>query len=401
MIEIDVPIWAARLRVLRQGQLWSRRALSRRLADTAGDESRDRLPPSETLTETLQLWEAGVQRPDERYTELLCRAFDVDETELFVGGHVAGTTLWHYLTGVPLLPGMFVEEEEERTGRAIEAPHRADDETVRYFKALVAAYTRADLRPADLANVLRRVFAGIDEFRRDADPSVRQAFLMLAAENAELISRMNHEAGDVDGALAWSDEAIGDAREAADALLEAHALAQRGGLSDATIPPGQLIALAAAARERTDLPPRMDALARQHEAQGHALAGDLDMCRRRLEESAEALAEPGEETPYAIDCSQQAHNALCAACLVHLGQATAAIGMLEKEPPKAVSTFDRALALAHMAHAYADTHERERLVETAGQALALARRTGARRALRELAKVHIPPQRAQSRRILV
>jgi hypothetical protein len=401
MIEIDVPIWAARLRVLRQGRLWSRRALSRQLADTAGEEARDRLPSPETLTETLQVWEAGVRRPDERCTELLCRAFGVDETGLFVGGHVAGTTLWHYLTGVPLVPGMFMDEEEERTGRAIEAPHRADDATVRYFKALVAAYTRADLRPADLANVLRRVFAGIGEFRRDAGPPVRQAFLTLAAENAELISRMEYEAGDADGALVWSDEAIGDAREAADALLEAYALAQRGGLSEATMPPAQLVALAVAARERTDLPARVDALARHHEAQGHALAGDLDMCRRRLEESAEALAEPEEETPYAIDCSQEAHNALCASCLVDLGQAMGAIGILEKEPPKAAPTFDRALALARMAHAYADAHERERLVETAGEALSVARRTGARRALRELAKVHIPPQRAQSRRILV
>lgn len=400
MTDIDIPIWAARLRVLRQGQLWSHRELSRRMADAADEDSRDRLPEPETLTETVQLWEAGERRPDERSAELLCRAFGVDEATLFVGD-ATGTTLWHYLTGIPLLPGMVAAEEEERTGRAIEAPQRADEGTVRYFKALVGAYTRADLRPADLGNVLRHIFAGIGEFHRDAKPSVRQALLVLAAENAELISRMNHEAGDSDGALAWSDEAISDAREAADTLLEAYALAQRGGLSDTTDHPDQLVAVAAAARERTGLPPGMNALARHHEAQGYALAGDLDMCRRRLEESTEALAEPGEEAPYAIDCSQEAHNALCAGCLVDLGQAWGAIEILEKEPQQAVSTFDRAFALARMAHAYADAHERERSVDAAGQALALARRTGAQRALRELAKVHVPPQSARYRRILV
>ncbi|MET9343338.1 hypothetical protein [Nonomuraea sp. NPDC003804] len=400
MIEIDVPIWAARLRVLREGQLWNRRELSRRLADVADEESRDRLPAPEALTEELRRWEAGERRPDERYAELLCRAFDVDEATLFVGD-AAGTTLWHYLTGIPLLPGMFAAEEEERAGRAIETPGRADEETVRYFKALVGAYTRADRRPAALGNALRSVFTGIDGFRRDAGSSARRAFLLLAAENAELISRMDHESGDPDGALAWSDEAMSDAHEAADVLLEAYTLAQRGGLSDTTDHPDQLVAIAVAARERAALPPRVDALARHHEAQGHALAGDLDMCRRRLEESAESLAVPGDDTPYVIDCSQEAHNTLCAGCLVDLGQATGAIEILEKEPPRTVSTFATAFALARMAHAYAEAHERERSAELAGRARALARQTGAQRAMRELAKVHIPPQRAGHRRILV
>lgn len=395
MVDIDVPIWAARLRVLRQGRLWSRRELGRRLAEAADDE----VPAPETLSSMIQLWETGERRPSESHAELLCRAFGVAEADLFVGD-AAGTTLWHYLTGIPLRSGMFTAEEEERTGRAIEAPERADEGTVRYFQATLDAYTRTDLRPADLIHVLRPVFAGIEEFHREAGPPVRRAFLMLAAENAELISRMHHEAGDPDGALAWSDEAIRDAREAADALLEAYALAQRGGLSDIS-DPGRLVHLAVAARERAHLPPRVDALSRDHEAQGHALAGDVDMCHRRLEESAQALEEPGDEPPYRFDRSAEAHNALCAGCLVDLGQAGGAIEILEHEPPKAQPTYAIAYALARMAHAYADAHERERSAETARQALALARQSGASRALRELARVQLPRQDVRHRRILL
>ncbi|MFC7584683.1 multiprotein-bridging factor 1 family protein [Nonomuraea antimicrobica] len=297
MTDIEVPIWAARLRVLRRGRLWSRGELADRLTEAADETERDLLPGREALVRMIQRWEDGERRPGERDAELLCRAFGVDETELFVG-EAAGTTLWHHLTGVPLLPGLFPAEEEERTGRAIEAPERADEGTVGYFRALVDACTRADPRPAVQISVLRPVFAGIEEFRRDAGPPVRRALLLLAAENAELISRVHHENGDPDEALAWSDEAIRGAREAADPLLESYTLAQRSGLSD-TDDPGRLVATALAARERGHLPPRMDALARHHEAHGHALAGDVDMCLRRLDESAQSLAEPEDDTPTA------------------------------------------------------------------------------------------------------
>ncbi|GAA3236050.1 hypothetical protein [Nonomuraea helvata] len=400
MVDIDVPIWAARLRVLRRARLWSRRELGRRLDDAADETSRDQLPAPEALSSLIHLWETGERRPDESHAELLCRTFGLGEGDLFVGD-AAGTTLWHYLTGIPLQSGMFPAEEEERTGRAIEAPQRADEETVRYFRTVLDAYSRTDLRPADVINVLQPVFAGIEEFHRDAGPSVRPALLGLAAENAELISRMYHEAGDPDGALAWSDEAIRDAREAADAPLEAYTLAQRGGLSDTAGAPGRLVDLAVAARERAELPPRVDALSRHHEAQGHALAGDVDMCHRRLEESAQSLEEPGDDTPYRFDSSAEARHALCAGCLIDLGQAGGAIEILEQEPPKAQPTYAIAYAMARMAHAYADAHEGERWAETARQALALARQSGASRALRELARVQVPHQDVRHRRILL
>ncbi|MEZ0075609.1 hypothetical protein [Planotetraspora sp. GP83] len=42
---------------------------------------------------------------------------------------------------------------------------------------------------------------------------MRRALLLLASRNAELLSRMRHEAGDAEGALASSDEAVRDDRD--------------------------------------------------------------------------------------------------------------------------------------------------------------------------------------------
>ncbi|MCW2941622.1 MAG: hypothetical protein JWN00_4607, partial [Actinomycetia bacterium] len=60
-----------------------------------------------------------------------------------------------------------------------------------------------------------------------------------------------------------------------------------------------------------------------------------------------------------------------------------------------------AYTMARMAHAYSDAHERERSAEMASQALALARQTGAARALRELSRVHLPPRPRTHRWILL
>ncbi|MEU6414436.1 helix-turn-helix transcriptional regulator [Microbispora sp. NPDC046933] len=372
MISIDVPLWAARLRALRRGRLWSRRDLGERLIEAAG-EAEPSLPAN-----AVRAWEAGERRPDPGHAELLCRVFGVDEADLFVGPQ-SGTTLWHHLTGIPLMPGLFPEEEEERVGRAIERPWRADAGTVGYFERVLDASAVPHARPADLAAVLRPVFAGIEAFRRDARPSARGPLLALATRDAELISGMEHEAGDAPGARAWSDRAIREARETGDTLTEVFALVQRAELVDAA-EPGEIVEAAVAARERAGVPAEVETLSRRHEARAHALAGEVELCHRCLEE---CLEEESGET----------RAELCAGCLVDLGRPGGAVEILEREPAPAAPApaYLAAYALARMAHAYADAHERERSADLARQALALARRAGAARALRELGRVHLPP----------
>ncbi|GII54244.1 hypothetical protein Pth03_26330 [Planotetraspora thailandica] len=424
MISIDVPIWAARLRVLRESRLWSRHGLGCRLREAADEEERDRLPSADTLAEIVREWECGERRPSEAETDLLCRAFGLPERGLFVGEQ-SGTTLWHHITGIPLVPGLVSEDEEERAGRAIEQPGRADEGTVRYFEALVDAFSRIDRVPSSLVAALRPVFAAIEEFRREARPAVRRSLLALASRDAELISRLEHEAGHARGARTWSDRAIGEARECADTLLETYALVQRAGLVDAT-GPREAVEAAVSARERGRITAWMTAVSRRYEAQGHAIAGEQDLCHRCLEESASPpeQREQGEDVRYRLDVPAEPEAVLCAGCLVDLGRPAGAVEILEREAAafeaggregvrehvEAGPAGERisygpgyaaAFAAARMAHAYAEAHERERAAALAREALVLARRTGAARALRELALLRLPPDPSARRRILL
>ncbi|XVQ84226.1 helix-turn-helix domain-containing protein [Microbispora siamensis] len=371
MITIDVPLWAARLRALRRGRLWSRRDLQERLTEAAG-ETEPGLP-----ADSVRAWEAGERGPDPGHAELLCRVFGVDEADLFVGPQ-SGTTLWHHLTGIPLMPGLFPEEEEERVGRAVERPWRADVGTVGYFERLLDSCAVPHARPADLVAALRPVFAGIEAFRRDARPSARGPLLALATRDAELISGMEHEAGDAPGARAWSDRAIREARETGDPLTEAFALIQRAELVDAA-EPGEIVEAAVAARERKGVPAEVGTLSRRHEARAHALAGEVELCHRCLEECLEERVEESGET----------RAELCAGCLVDLGCPGGAIELLEGEPAPSAPAYLAAYVLARKAHAYAEAHERDQAADLARRALALARRAGAARALRELGRVHL------------
>ncbi|MEZ0075610.1 hypothetical protein [Planotetraspora sp. GP83] len=76
------------------------------------------------------------------------------------------------------------------------------------------------------------------------------------------------------------------------------------------------------------------------------------------------------------------------------------IEILEHGPARPRPGYARAYTMALTAHAYADAHERERSADLARDALALARRTGAARALRELGRFRLPPAASTRRRIL-
>ncbi|GGK89434.1 hypothetical protein Sme01_49740 [Sphaerisporangium melleum] len=408
MIGIDVPLWAARLWAWRHGRLWNRQELAGRLFVAAGEEDRERLPRAADLTAAIGAFEAGERRPGPLEGELLCRVFGVQEAELFgqESGEPAGTALWHRLTGVPWLPGRFTPEEEERTGRAIEDPRRADAATVAYLSAVVGECERPDRRPAEPAGALAAMFAVVQRFRGEAGRSARAALPALAARDAEATGRLRYEAGDLAGALRWSERARREAAEAGDELLVACALAGRAGLIWPGSDPREVVETALAAREHAVPSPRLAAVSRLHEALGHAMAGEEDLCHRRLEESAEPPGEePEETTGFGPGYSPALHQLLAADCLLDLGHPDAAIEILERElggpgepgeigeigtfpgigeVPAAGGGRDTAYELARLAHAYAEAHEAERCARAARTALDLARRTGAARALREL-----------------
>ena len=185
----------------------------------------------------VRSWEAGEQRPDELHAELLCRAFGTDETDLFVGD-AAGTTLWHHLTGIPLMTESFSAERRSAPAGRSRIPSGPTTRTAAVLRDDPANLRPDGPSPADLADALSPVFDTIEGLHRDVRSGIRQALPpVLSSQDADLVSRMHYEAGDPSEALAWSDRALTAAHRAGDEQLVAYALAHRAGLRDTrTIP---------------------------------------------------------------------------------------------------------------------------------------------------------------------
>jgi transcriptional regulator with XRE-family HTH domain len=114
--------------------------------------------------------------------------------------------------------------------------------------------------------------------------------LRLAARFAEFTGWMAQEAGDDRVALGWTRTAVELADAAGDRELGAHALVRQALIALYQEDPGQTVELARRARAEAEGSARVRGFAALREAQGQALLGDHDACRRALDEGRAALA---------------------------------------------------------------------------------------------------------------
>ncbi|MFJ8489367.1 helix-turn-helix domain-containing protein [Streptomyces sp. NPDC094038] len=198
----------------------------------------------------------------------------------------------------------------------------------------------------------------------------RSAALGLAARFAEYTGWMWQEAGDDRAARYWTDhaaeiaEAVGDQELVAYTLLRQAELALYQDDSLATVE----LARAAGTRARGL---RIRALAAQREAQGHALLGDEDACRRALDHGADLMDESQPQPDGAPTLGGTQIPDLTAFvgawCLRELGRPEDAVALLDtgqdEIAPHAVRA--RARHSARLALALADAGEIERACEVA------------------------------------
>lgn len=355
--------------------------MARRLRDAADGRTRAHLPNLGALVRYIRRWEAGKHGISERYRLLYAQAFGIVDAELFT--RVSNRDVQAF-AGDPDRP------------RAIEEPRRADAETVAYFDQVIAATgaNAGEMIPTDVTELLTSAYDVMGRFRRDAKEPIRADMHVLAARYALLIARMYYEAANADSAITWLDHSLVAAHAAGDDLLAAYILARRSNLAAAQGNPGEVIDLAVAARERVTMPAPIDAMARRHEAQGHAMAGNADMCLRRLDEAAELLAgSNGEGPPYASGFSLDFHQIQAAGCYIDLDQPDRAVEILEPRMSSLGSGHVRAYNFARLARGYGGVGEYERAAEVGREALTLARGTGATRAAVELRRIHADPTR--------
>ncbi|MFG2968672.1 helix-turn-helix domain-containing protein [Streptomyces sp. NPDC048288] len=201
---------------------------------------------------------------------------------------------------------------------------------------------------------------------------LRDDMLRLSSRYAEYAGWMAQEAGNDRAALWWTGKAVEFAEEGGDPHLQAYAMVRRALITLYRDDSVQTIELARRAQADPATPARIRGLAAQREAQGHALAGDYDSCRRALDRAAELLSTTpgGGASPTAGPVIGTATLSDPAAmvtgwCLHELGHFDEAIRILSREIAKIPRDAVRSRTRygARLALTYAEAGEIEKACE--------------------------------------
>jgi transcriptional regulator with XRE-family HTH domain len=180
-----------------------------------------------------------------------------------------------------------------------------------------------------------------------APAAIQARLFLLASRYAELTGWMTQEAGDDDGAVWWTDLAVEYAAAGGDRRLAAFAGVRRADIAMYQHNGPRTVELARHV-QRLDCGSRIRGLAAQREAQGHAIDGDHDACRRALDRAATWLGEPDDTSAGPVLGSSTVSDPINMAtgwCLHDLGRPDQAaerlVGQLERTPAWAARTRGR------------------------------------------------------------
>jgi transcriptional regulator with XRE-family HTH domain len=142
------------------------------------------------------------------------------------------------------------------------------------------------------AVVLGPVIAQLHTLRtlaRDNPEPIASELLVLASRVAEYAGWMCQESGDERAAVWWTRRAVALAEAGRDRQLSSYALVREAEIALYQQDALSTVELAQRAQAGSGAGPRVLGLAARCEAQGHALAGDLDACLAALDRAAEYL----------------------------------------------------------------------------------------------------------------
>lgn len=244
----------------------------------------------------------------------------------------------------------------------------------RSFAALQAA-ARA-LPPPRLVDALTGQVAMLDILRRAASPTLRTAYSTLQARYAESLSWLSEEAGDLPGALYWTDRAAQWAQAVSWSPMVAYTFVRRSMMAISFAGDGpRAVDHAQTVLDMPDAAPRIKAMAAKQAAMGHALAGQQDDCARALDATMRWLATPaaGQEVP--LGQRSVATDDLFAiyrsTCDTYLGRGASVIGLLEPrlDALSQASARTAVITRARLTRAYANAGQPEQASRLAWQTL--------------------------------
>lgn len=361
---------ASELRDARLRRGWSQKRLVVELQAAAARRGTE-LPETLVLKTQISRWENGHRVPDEFYRRLLQDAFDLTAPELgFVsGGGSIGLD--------PALPAGMV------------SPDLLDNLQT---SLMHLASVDATAGPQTVLALAREQATFVTGLVRGAIGSKRSHALRVASRLNEFTGWLHQDAGNLDQAARWTDQAISLATEAADPELTAYAVMRRSNIDTDGRDNHAALARANNALETTALEdPRLSGVLLRQRAVAHAMVGDEAACRRDLDDALQMVTANGvsQNAPSLVPYVTPSYIEMEAAnCYLRLGRHSDALGILTQSVqawPTGSQERDRGLALARLATAYAGAYEVEMAVTTGHAALKVLAET---RSARMLTQIH-------------
>lgn len=269
-------------------------------------------------------------------------------------------------------------------------PAELDDSTIPIiFRTIFDQYRRLGqiIDPARLLPTLITQVNSLQELSLAARSRTRSELLVLAARYAEYAGWLAQEAGQEQAALWWTRRAGDLARAGGDQQFASYGLVRHALVTLYRDDAAQTIGLARQARQGATSP-RIQGLAAQREAQGHALAGDYDACMRALDSARALLHRPPEGPGPVIGTTNLSDPAEMVRgwCLYDLGRPRAAAEVLDRQlrtvPGEALRTQVR--YGARRALAYAAAGETEHACQLAAGLLDACPRLGSATVAKDL-----------------
>lgn len=294
------------------------------------------------------------------------------------------------------LPGAANTEDAARAACALERPVRVDDEVIGYFRRTLGEFYKADkmLGPRRLIGPVLAQIDVLDDLRRGARPPYSDPLLSVMAQYGETAGWLLQDSGDLAAAADWSRRAAEWAQCAGDPNMVSYMLVRQANIAAMSDDHMAVVQLAAAARRvHGPVDPKLDALACQQEARGHARIGDQRGCFSLLDQAVETLRQHPEvsepEVPvYLHSYDLRTLTEQSAACYQATGQADTAVTILEETisgtSPDLVR--DRGHLTAKLAVAITRCRQPDptRAGSLGLEALGAARDTGSARIMKEL-----------------
>jgi transcriptional regulator with XRE-family HTH domain len=356
---------AERLKAARTRKGWSQSRMAAAVEETARQLSKVKdLPPGrQTLIQYISYFENGKRSVPERLRPIFCEVFRASNEEL--GFTSTGPAPLGFLR-LPELPA-----EHLRSSGPI---------VVASLRMVLGASVQADAQigPSYLLPAVQAQLPVIEQICCITRNEDHEEALRIGSQFTEFCGWLYQDSGDYECAMYWTERSLDYAVELDDRRVISYVLMRKSNIATDAGQPGQGLGLANAALKKRDyLTPRLRAVVLRQRANAYAMLREpLNFARDSDEAFEQAIIGTSQgEADLAPYCTPSYVEMEAGASWVKLNSAKSAVPVFEESRASwnaAEQVRDRALCLARLATAYAETGETEQACAVAEELITVA-----------------------------